>query len=49
MAPALPQAADFRLGAAGRIRPSIQCGGPDMAPALPQAADARLGASHCWC
>jgi len=46
MAPALPQSADYRLGADDRIRPSIECGGPDMAPALPQSADTRLGASH---
>ena len=29
------------LGADARIRPSVQCGGPEMAPALPQAADTR--------
>ncbi|HET9925975.1 MAG TPA: methyltransferase domain-containing protein [Methylomirabilota bacterium] len=29
------------LGADTRIRPSVQCGGPEMAPALPQAADTR--------
>jgi SAM-dependent methyltransferase len=32
------------LGADSRIRPSIQCGGPDMAPALPQSADTRARA-----
>jgi methyl halide transferase len=32
------------LGADSRVRPSIECGGPDMAPALPQAADIRLRA-----
>jgi SAM-dependent methyltransferase len=32
---------DGPLGADTRIRPSIQCGGPEMAPALLQAADTR--------
>jgi len=32
------------LGADDRIRPSIECGGPEMAPALPQSADTRVRA-----
>ncbi|HUP36808.1 MAG TPA: methyltransferase domain-containing protein [Candidatus Limnocylindria bacterium] len=44
MAPALPQAADTRLEADGRIRPSVQCGGPTSDPLASPSAAARPAA-----